>query len=88
MDRDPVRPLTPQEAKARLRAAAQQLSQATWGTRRWRILGLALAGGFVTGCLRAPAFTSRPWILQKLAPMLLAMFLGRRRRRSGEDPPQ
>ena len=58
MDRDSSQPLSPEEAKARLRAAAQGLSLSKWmGRRTWRVLAVALAGGFIVGRVRVSALT-------------------------------
>ena len=44
---DTTRPLTPAEAKARLRAAAERASPAGWiHDHPWRATGLALLAGF------------------------------------------
>ena len=77
MDRDSSQPLSTQEAKARLRAAAQELSLSHWlGRRTWTVLAVALAGGFVVGRLRIPIIT-RALLLQRVAPLLLTVMLGR-----------
>lgn len=84
MDSDPNQPLTPppvaprvppltvEEAKARLRAAAQDvtLGALMGGKRSWWLLGAALMGGFVAGRgqLRKAAGSV---LIQRLAPMLL-----------------
>ena len=82
MDRDTSHPLTPEEAKTRLRAAAQQVSLTNWMSRRtWRVLALALAGGFVVGRLRVPVITGS--LLQRIAPVLLTVLL--RRRKESKD---
>ena len=87
MDRDTSLPLTPEEAKARLRAAAQQISLTHWMSRRtWRILALALAGGFVVGRLRVPVITST-LLLQRIVPALLAVLLRRRKESKNHHHP-
>ena len=71
MDRDTSQPLTPEEAKAKLRTAAQQVSLTNWMSRRtWRVLALALAGGFVVGRLRIPVIATT-LLVQQIAPVLL-----------------
>ena len=77
MDRDSSQPLSTQEAKARLRAAAQELSLSHWlGRRTWTVLALALAGGFVVGRLHISVL-SRALLLQRVTPLLLAVMLRR-----------
>ena len=86
MDRDTTPPLTPAEAKARLRAAAQQVSLTNWMSRRtWRVLALALAGGFVVGRLRVPAITGT--LLQRIAPVLLSVLLWRHKESKNRHRP-
>ena len=78
MDRDSSHALTPAEAKARLRGAAQDLSLAAWMRGKpWRVLGVALAGGFIFGRMRVPA-ASGALMMQRIAPMLLMAVLRRR----------
>ncbi len=87
MDRDTSHPLTPEEAKARLRAAAQQLSLTTWMSRHtWRALALALAGGFVVGRLRVPVITGT-LLMQRIAPLLLTVLLRRRKETKNRHRP-
>ncbi|HHH35439.1 MAG TPA: hypothetical protein ENK48_01255 [Gammaproteobacteria bacterium] len=51
----PGQPLTPAQAKARLRLAAERATPAYWLRRRpWRVLLMASALGFVAGRLRLP----------------------------------
>jgi len=77
MDSDSSQPLSTQEAKARLRAAAQELSLSHWLARRtWTVLAVALAGGFVMGRLRISVL-SRSMLMQRVAPLLLAVMLRR-----------
>ena len=79
MDRDTPHPLTPEEAKARLRAAALQVSLTNWmGRRTWRVLGLALAGGFIVGRLRITA-TTGTLLMRRITPMLLTVLLQKRK---------
>lgn len=81
MDRETSHSLTPAEAKDRLRAAAQQLSLASWIVeRRWTILAMALAGGFVVGRLGLP-IAARAMLLRQVAPLLLTTLCQRRTRR-------
>jgi hypothetical protein len=77
MDRDSSQPLSTQEAKARLRAAAQELSLSHWLSQRtWTVLAVALTGGFIVGRLRISVL-SRALLLQRVAPLLLAVMLRR-----------
>jgi hypothetical protein len=77
MDRDSSQPISTEEAKARLRAAAQELSLSHWlGRRTWTVLAVALAGGFVVGRLRISVL-SRALLMQRVAPLLLAVMLRR-----------
>lgn len=79
MDRDSSQPLSPEEAKARLRAAAQGLSLSKWmGRRTWRVLAVALAGGFIVGRVRVSALT-QTMVMQRLAPILLTVLLRNKR---------
>ena len=48
-------PLTPAQAKARLRVAADRISPGYWMRRHpWRLLLLAWGSGFIAGHLRLP----------------------------------
>lgn len=79
MDRDPAHPLTPEEAKVRLRAAAQQLRVTIWtGRRGWRMLAAALVGGFIAGRSRIPIMAST-LLMRRIVPAVFAMLLGKRR---------
>lgn len=72
MDRDTPRALTPEEAKARLRAAAQSASPRVWiSQHKWGILAVALAGGFLAGRTRVPIM-ARAIMMQQLTPLLLS----------------
>jgi hypothetical protein len=74
MGRATTRPLTTEEAKARLRAAAEQASLSTWVQRHpLHALGVALVGGFVAGRLRAPVVGSLLLAQKLVAPVLLGM---------------
>ncbi|MDZ4263541.1 MAG: hypothetical protein U1B30_14570 [Pseudomonadota bacterium] len=56
-------PLTTEEAKARLRAAAQNLTLSTWiGKNKWSLLAAAVAGGFVAARLRLPSLLGSVFI--------------------------
>lgn len=79
MDRDTPHQISTEEAKARLRAAAQELSLGRWiGRRSWRVLAVSVAGGFIVGRLRLPAMTGA-LLMQRMAPLLLTVLLSRRR---------
>lgn len=79
MDRDTSRPLNPAEAKARLRAAAENISLSHWvGRYSWRVLAVALAGGFVFGRMRISTLT-QTMMIQRIAPLLLTAWLQRRK---------
>lgn len=48
--------LTTEEAKARLRAAAQNVTLGAWVSRnKWSLLTAAVAGGFIAARLRLPS---------------------------------
>ena len=71
-------PLTPEEAKARLRAAAQQATPAYWVRQRpWQTLLIALCGGFLAGRLRLSP-TLAITLSQRLLPLFVAHVLGLR----------
>lgn len=71
MDRDTPQPLTTEQAKARLRAAAERASPTEWLYRHpWNALGLAVVGGFVISRMRLPQATSALTI-QWLGPLLM-----------------
>ena len=79
MDRDTSYPLSTGEAKARLRAVAQELAlDHLVGRRVWQILAVALAGGFVFGRLRLTAM-SGAMFMRRLVPLLLTVWLGIRK---------
>jgi hypothetical protein len=79
MDRDTDHPLTPEEAKVRLRAAAQQLRLTiVTGRGGWSVLAAALAGGFIAGRMRLPNM-ARTLLMRRIAPALLAILFGKRR---------
>jgi hypothetical protein len=59
MGRNTPQPLTTEQAKARLRIAAQHASPATWLQHHpMKAILIALASGFVVSRLRLPANTS------------------------------
>jgi hypothetical protein len=71
MDRDTSQPLTTEQAKDRLRAAAEHASPAEWLHRHpWGTVGLAVVGGFVISRMRLPRATSALTI-QWLGPLLM-----------------
>lgn len=79
MDRNTSRSLTPEEAKARLRAAAQGTSPKVWiSQHKWGILAVALAGGFLAGRTRVPIM-ARAILMQQLTPLLLTALSQKRR---------
>ncbi len=68
--------LTTEEAKARLRAAAQNVTLGTWvGRNKWSLLAAAVAGGFVASRLRLPNLLSSV-LIQRSLPLLLSGLLG------------
>jgi hypothetical protein len=81
MDRDTSHPLTPEEAKARLRAAAEQASLANWmNQHKVGVLAAALAGGFIAG--RVPVSLLAPAMLaRRVVPMLVLSLLQKRNRK-------
>jgi hypothetical protein len=76
----PTPPLTVEEAKARLRAAAQDvtLGALMGGKRSWWLLGTALAAGFVSGRGRLPKIVG-----SVLIPMLLRVLFREKEAHSG-----
>jgi hypothetical protein len=73
MDRNTSQPLTTEQAKARLRAAAERASPSEWLHRHpWNALALAVAGGFVISRMRLPMAAS-VLTTQWLGPMLLGV---------------
>ena len=72
MDRDTSEPLTPEQAKARLRAAAQQASPSAWVRRHpLHALSAALLGGFIAGRLRPPSAGDLLLAQKLVMPLLL-----------------
>ena len=75
MDRDTTQPLSTEEAKARLRAAAQDLTLGhLLGQHTWKFLALSVAGGFVAGRIGITTI-SRTLLLQRFMPLALALLL-------------
>jgi hypothetical protein len=73
MDGNTPRPLTTEEAKARLRAAAEQASPSAWVRRHpLHALTVALLGGLVAGRLRTPHLGGLLLAQKLVAPLLLA----------------
>jgi hypothetical protein len=80
MDSNNDRPLTPEEAKARLRKAAQQVSLDRWvGQHPWQVLVGALIGGFIVGRVGVSA-VARTIVARRVAPMLLTMVIPKKRK--------
>jgi hypothetical protein len=72
MDGDTHQPLTTDEAKARLRIAAEQASPTAWLKRHPRhALALALLGGFVAGRVRASSIDGLLAAQKLLVPLIL-----------------
>jgi hypothetical protein len=75
MDRDSSYSLSPEEAKAKLRAAGQELSlNHLIGRSTWSVLAVSLVGGYVVGRMRIPAMTGNV-LMQRIAPLLIAVWL-------------
>ena len=71
MGRDTPEPLTTEQAKARLRVAAQNASPTMWFQHHpWKAIGIALASGFVVSRMRLPA-NSGAMMTRLLAPLLV-----------------
>lgn len=67
-------PLTPEQAKARLRQAAQKLTpMAALERHPWSLLAVALVSGYAAGRGTLPAVLNQPWIVS-----LIVRGLGRR----------
>lgn len=77
MDRDAPQPLTTEEAKARLRAAAQRASPVAWMQQRpWSSLATAAALGFMVSRLRL--HSTRGIVVARLfGPMVMGMAVRR-----------
>lgn len=71
MDGHSIQPLTPTEAKERLRLAASRVGLHAWAkSSPWSLLVLALGGGYLAG--RVPvARTALVWSLAQLATELV-----------------
>lgn len=71
MARQPDQPLTPAQAKARLRVAAERATPTYWLRHHpWRVLFMASAVGFVAGHMRLP-----PAEAAKMGKQLLPLLL-------------
>jgi hypothetical protein len=71
MGGDTFRPLSTEEAKARLRAAAQEASPTAWVRRHpLPALSVALLGGFLAARLRAPHGDGLLLAQKLVAPLL------------------
>ncbi len=72
------RPLSPAEAKAQLRTAAERASPAYWVQQRpWQLLLIALCSGFLAGRLRiSPALAMT--LSRRLLPVFAGQLLKRR----------
>ena len=80
MDGDPDQPLTPEEAKARLREAALRLSPRQWIRQHpLAVLAAALAGGLVIGRVGTVAL-ARALMLRRLTPALLMLLFPKGRK--------
>lgn len=78
MERDPHQSLTVEEAKARLRTAAQNATLGSMISKRtWPLLLLAVAGGFVAARLSLPTLVGSV-VVRRAAPLLLGALLGSR----------
>lgn len=63
--------LTTEEAKARLRAAAQNVTLGAWVSRnKWSLLTAAVAGGFIAARLRLPSLLGSV-LIGRTVPLLL-----------------
>jgi len=68
--------LSIEEAKARLRTAARELTLGRlMGPRTWTILAVSVAGGFIAGRIGIITL-SRTLLLQRFMPLALALLLG------------
>ncbi|MEJ2061413.1 MAG: hypothetical protein P8Y64_13155 [Gammaproteobacteria bacterium] len=74
MDRDASQPLTTEQAKARLRAAAEQASPVSW-VKRYPLgaLSMALVGGFVAARFRLPTVGGLFLAEKLISPLLLGV---------------
>lgn len=80
MDGGPGQPLTPEEAKARLREAALRVSPRHWISRHpVAVLAAALAGGLLIGRLGAAALV-RALLIRRLTPALLMLLFPKGRK--------
>ena len=75
MDSDSSHSLSTEEAKAKLRAASQELSlNHLIGRSTWSVLAVSMIGGFVVGRMRIPAMTGN-LLMQRIAPLMIAVWL-------------
>ena len=75
MDSDRVHALTPDEAKQRLRDAAQQVNLSQWvGRHRWQVMVAALVGGFIVGRVGIRAL-AQGMLVSRFAPSLLTLMM-------------
>ncbi len=76
MGDESLHPLTPEEAKVRLRLAAQHASpSALLNQYPWRVIGVALLVGVVVGKGRLAMGGSRALGIQVFLPMLIGSLL-------------
>jgi hypothetical protein len=79
MDRDTTHPLTPEEAKIRLRAAAERVSLINWMSQhKGGVLAAALASGFIAGRSRTSLMAPAMLVRQVVPMLLLALFRKRK----------
>ncbi len=72
-------PLTTAEAKARLRAAAQNVTIGGWVSKGgWPLLGVAAVAGFMAARLRLSELASSAMV-RRAVPILLDMLLTRKK---------
>lgn len=70
---DTTRPLSTEEAKARLRAALQNATPAAWVKHHpLTALTLAIASGFVTAQLKRPLASNLMLVQKLILPLLLS----------------
>lgn len=75
MDRNSSHPLTPAEAKARLRTVAQQATLANLiSEHKWPVLAVATAAGFIAGRRRA-SMLAGTLLIRGFVPLLLNLLL-------------
>lgn len=87
MDRDTSQPLTTEEAKARLRAAAERASPVAWIKQRpWSSLATAAAMGFVISRMRLP-LASGTMLARWFGPMVVGMAVRHLSRKAQQPEP-